>query len=307
MLKLYRNILLFALILATCGTTVNAQQDPIYSQYMFNMLTINPAYAGNREVLSATCLYRSQWRKIEGGPNTQLFTADMELRNKRVGLGVQLFNDNVEVINNTGFYGMYSYKVYFKKGILSLGLQAGLLKFKANYSQLALYDYNDPAFMANQNEFRFNFGAGALYNTDRFYIGFSVPHLAGQGKVNAAETNKNLYEQSNHWFLTSGYVFDMSPDIDLKPSFLIRAVNGAPLHYDVSLNVWLLNLAAVGVSYRSSEAVVGMLELQVLPQLRIGYSYDLTLSELGQQSTNEFMLRYEFGYSKKDLVSPRYF
>ncbi|UII26252.1 type IX secretion system membrane protein PorP/SprF [Fulvivirga maritima] len=307
---MYKNITYIFIIVGSLFLVrmeAKAQQDPVYSQYMFNMLTINPAYAGNREVLSVTSIYRSQWRNIEGGMNTQLFTADVGLKNKKVGLGLQVFNDNVEIIRNTGFYAMYSYKIRLNKGVLNFGIQAGAVKFKANYNQLQLYDYNDPAFMDNQNEFRVNFGAGLFYNTDRFYVGFSVPHLTGQGRVEVAESSQNIYEQSNHWFLTGGYVFDISPDIDLKPSFLLRAVNGAPLHYDIGTTVWLMNLAAVGVSYRSSEVVVGMLELQLIPQLRIGYAYDLTLSELGRHSTHEIMLRYEFGYSKKDLVSPRFF
>ena len=284
-----------------------AQQDPVYSQYMFNMLAINPAYAGSREVLSVTGTYRSQWKRIPGSSRTQLLSADCSARKKRVGLGIQFFNDDISVIRNTGVYGMYAYRVHLNNGLLSLGLQAGLLKFTANYSDLLLYDYTDPAFSQNQNEFRLNFGAGMFYNTDRFYAGFSVPHLTGQQRVQVSNEQKQIYEQVNHWFLTAGYVFKLSPDLTLKPSMLLRVVSGAPAHLDINANLWILNVAAVGVSYRTSEAVVSMLELQVNPQLRFGYAYDFTLTALGNQSTNEIMLRYEFGYSKKDMISPRFF
>lgn len=302
-----KKYILLTLLMAMVRISAVAQQDPVYSQYMFNMLSINPAYAGDREVLSVTGIYRSQWNRVEGGAQTQLFSADFSIRNKRIGIGMQVFNDDIAVLRNTGLYGMYSYRVHLNDGVLSFGLQTGFLKYNANYNNLLLYDYTDQAFMQNQNEIRVNFGAGVFFKTDRFYAGMSIPHLTGHGRVSVSGENRQIYEQVNHWFFTSGYVFTLNPDLVLKPSILLRAVAGAPLHADLNANLWFLNIAAIGVSYRTSEAVVGMLEIQVNQQFRLGYAYDVMLSNLGAQSTHEFMLRYEFGYSKRNLVSPRYF
>ena len=288
-------------------TEVSAQQDPVYSQYMFTMLAVNPAYAGSRDVLSVTGLYRRQWVGVTGSPETQLFSADFALKNKKVGLGLQLYNDEIGIVQNTGIYGSYAYRIKFEKATLSMGLQAGVVRFKADYASVQLAgSQDDIAFAQSQNEYRPNFGAGIFLNTDKFYVGFSAPHLIGQDRVSVSP-QKEMYTVANHWFATAGYVFTLSPELKLKPSAMLRMVNGAPIQVDINANVWLHDIVSLGVSYRTSQAIVGMFELQVTQQLRFGYAYDWSMTSLKSSGSHEFMLRYEFGYNRKNVLSPRHF
>lgn len=304
------NILTIAL-LSFVSFTMHAQQDPVYSQYMFTTLSINPAYAGSREVLSLTGLYRKQWIDIDGAPSTQYVSADFLLKKRKIGLGIQAFNDVIGIIENTGFYASYAYRIQMNKGVLSLGLQGGVVRFKANYANVKLSrnpaTNDDVAFAENQNEFRPNFGAGIYFHTDRFYVGLSVPHILGNEKITTSATGDHMREQPEHWFATAGLVLDMSPNVKLKPSVLARAVSGSPFHMDFNTNLWLHDVIGIGVSYRTDKSIVGILELQINPQLRIGYAYDYTMSALRNPGSHEVLLRYEFGYNKKNIVSPRYF
>ena len=285
-----------------------AQQDPLYSQYMFNMLGINPAYAGSRDLLSVTALGRSQWSGMKGAPSSQAILADFSVKEKKVGLGLQFFNDKIGITKTTGINLSYAYRLRFKKGMLSMGLQGGIASFKANYSdvQLSTADASDIAFANNINEIRPTVGAGVYYTTDKFYVGVSVPHLLHLDSYYSKSNSGSMYE-NNHWMLATGFVHHFSPDVVLKPSVLLRAVSGAPLTVDVNANMWFYNVVALGVSVRTSNMVVGMLEIQANRQFRFGYAYDFNTSGLTGRGSHEIMLRYEFGYEKKRMYSPRYF
>ncbi len=281
------------------------QQDPLYSQYMFNLLTINPAYAGNREILSTVALYRSNFRNPQGTPQTRMLSADWSLPDNRVGLGLHLYNDDLVVVNNTGLFGAYAYYIHMRGGTLSFGLQGGLTRYNLN-NDLALHDYNDPVFQADQQKWRFNIGSGFFFHTDKLYMGLSAPKIIGQGQVRINE-GENIQNQSTHWFMVGGYVFDVGPDIKLKPSTLLAIVPGAPPHVDINLNTWLHDVVALGVSYRTGRAFVTMLELQMSPQLRAGFAYDYIIGDFNHLNSYEIMMRYEFGKTKSNLVSPRHF
>lgn len=301
-----RITLIVLFILAGVGAA-QAQQDPLYSQYMFNMLGINPAYAGSREVLSVSAMARRQWINIKGAPVSQVLMGDFLLHDKKVGLGVQVFNDQIGIMKTTGLNGSFAYRLRFKKSVLAMGLQGGFTIFKANYTDVDLDGTPDVAFANNVNEFKPTIGAGIFYNTEKLYIGFSAPHLLNYSKYTTTEEGKSNIYQNNHWFLTGGYVFDLTHDIALKPSVLLRMVTGAPITADFNANVWFYNTVSVGLSYRTSEMMVGMMEFQLNKQLRFGYAYDWTMSELNNKGSHELMLRYEFGFEKKRMVSPRYF
>lgn len=303
----YRIVYLLAILCMLNATVATAQQDPLYSQYMFTMLAVNPAYAGSRDVLSVTGLYRRQWIGVNGTPETQLLTADFALKNKKIGLGLQAYNDEIGIVHNTGIYASYAYRIKFERATLSMGLQAGVVRFKADFASVKLGDNQDDiAFAQNQNEFRPNFGAGIFLNTDKFYIGISAPRLVGQDRISIS-SQKEMFAVANHWFVTAGYVFTLSPDLKLKPSAMLRVVDGAPPQIDINANVWLHDIVSLGVSYRTRNTMVGMFELQITEQLRFGYAYDLSLSSLKSQGSHEFMLRYEFGYNRKNVLSPRHF
>ena len=305
------NRLLSALALMFFSMGAYGQQEPMYSQYMFNMLNINPAYAGSRGAISTVALYRNQWVGFPGAPRTASFSFDMPLQNKKIGVGAQFYDDRIGIERTTGFNAMYAFRFQFAgSGTLSLGLQAGLLNYQANYTEVNTYVPNDPAFSSNVRGILPAFAAGVYYNSDKFYVGFSAPALLKTKiKYNNAAEIASVTSRDLHLFLTAGTVFDLNQDLALKPSMLIKAVSGAPVQMDLNVNLWLQNKIAIGASYRTGDALVGMVEFQFNQQFRFGYAYDKTFSNLGTlvNGTHELMFRMEFGSPAVRVTSPRYF
>ncbi len=241
---------------------------------------VNPAYVGSRGILSATAMYRRQWVGVEGAPETSTISFDMATRDNKVGLGIQAFNDQIGITKTTGFYATYAYRIRFEdKGSLAIGLQGGISNYKANLTKVDLIDSGDPAFAQNINAILPSFGAGVYYNSDRFYIGFSVPNLVKSylRKDQVYYTADVIAKKYMHFFFIAGYVFDLGENFKLKPSTLVKAVQGAPIQLDVNANLWIKDIVAVGASYRTGDAVSGLLEIQATNQLRIGYAYDHTV------------------------------
>jgi type IX secretion system PorP/SprF family membrane protein len=292
--------------------TAAAQQDAMFTQYMFNPLAVNPAYAGSRNVLSLTALHRDQWVGLKGAPKTTTFSADMPTWNNKLGLGFMAFNDEVGITKSTGFYGVYTYRIRFSGGgSLAFGLQGGVTNYKANLTQVSLIDRPDDVFSQNINSFLPTFGAGVYYNTDRYYIGFSAPNIIRSylRKDKYLYSSELIAKRFDHMFLMAGYVFDLKEDIKLKPSFLVKYVSGAPIQADINAQVWLKDVVSVGGSYRTDGSGAFLAEIQCTPQFRIGYSYDLSNKALStyNRGSHEIMLRYEFGFEKGKILSPRYF
>lgn len=287
---------------------VAAQKDPMFSQYMFNMTSINPAYAGNRGALNLNYFGRTQWTGIPGAPKTNTLSLDGATIGGRFGLGVQMYNDNIGVYKTNGANFMASTNVKVSEnGVLSGGIQFGLMNQRINYTDVVnVYDKNDPFFQQNFNTTDPTLGLGVFYNTDKFYAGASLPNILKSSNFNK---EANFKENNLHLFITAGYVFDINEDVKLKPSTLMKIVRGAPIEFDFNTNVWLKNMVGLGVSYRTGDAIVGMAELQLNRQLRIGYAYDYTTSQLRNYagSTHEVMFRYEFGKESKNIKSTRYF
>ena len=314
-----------AVLLLTLGvgsSRVQAQQDKMFSQYMFNMMALNPAYAGSRDVLSMTALYRAQWIGIEGAPRTTTFTADMPLNRERIGIGIQLYNDQVGVSNETGGYLSYAFRFRVgERSTLSLGLNGGLSAYSVRLADVITAPGSsgtDPAFANNINKMLPNFGTGIYLSNDLAYIGISVPRLLRNnlGDYNSGQTRAR---QVRHAYATAGFVVGLSPVLKLKPSVLVKYSEGAPLGFDGNVNLWINDRVAIGTSLRknqfntwsteTTDAVVGMLELQLSDQFRLGYAYDHTFGSLGRfaPSSHEIMIRYEFGFGKNRILTPRYF
>ncbi len=298
-------------LILTVSATAKAQQEPMYSQYMFNMMNINPAYAGSRGVVTATALYRNQWVGIDGAPKTASLGFDMPINSKKIGLGVQMYDDELGIERTTGLNVSYAFRIQLTEaGTLSLGLQGGVLNYRANYSQVRTFNPNDPSFNQNISGILPAAAAGIYYNSDKFYFGVSTPALlktkiSADGSTDIASvTGRDL-----HIYATTGFVVKLSPDLVLKPSILVKAVSGAPIEYDFNGNLWIQNVFSLGFSYRTGDAYVGMAELQLSRQLRLGYAYDKTFSDLStvNTGTHELMLRMEFGSSGGKVASPRYF
>lgn len=308
-----KTLLFFLLLVASLPLW--AQQDPMYSQYMFNGLVLNPAYAGSREAINVTALHRTQWVGIPGAPTTTTFSAHAPVKKDNIGLGLIFVNDRIGVTetNNLGFN--YAYMIKMSKGVLSLGLQASVMQYRADFTSVIHSfspDVFDPSFSSVVNRWLPNFGTGAYYRTDRFYVGLSMPNILTNnlnGETNVAFIGNNRARQYRHAFLTSGYVFDITKGLKLRPSFLLKYVDGAPLELDLNANLWLYDMFAVGLSYRSFDSIDALFEFQVTPQLSLGYAYDYTLTPLGRftSGTHEIMIRYEFGFGKSRIITPRYF
>jgi len=274
------------------------QSIPMYSQYMYNMTNINPAYAGNRGVPSLAFLWREQWAGMPGAPSTKSISYDLPINDKKVGIGFQLFDDRyASVIRRTGFNLMYNLKFPVSdNGVLSMGLKAGFYNDTKLLTDLDIVGATrayDIAFASNFNKIIPLAGAGVYYNDDKFYIGFSAPDVIVFSKVANYASEKSLYQVNEiHYYLASGYSFTLNEDVSVKPSILIKASSGAPIQADFNTSIWLKNIIGLGASYRSSESVLGMCELQVSPQLRFGYAYDMPFV---RPNSNELFLRLEFG------------
>ncbi|TDQ12015.1 PorP/SprF family type IX secretion system membrane protein [Pedobacter metabolipauper] len=291
----------------------NAQQDAMYTQYMFNTLAINPAYAGSRNVTSATALFRNQWTGIDGAPKTGTITLDAPVFDKRIGLGVQFISDKLGITQtNTGVISA-AYRIRMDEGTLAFGIQGSVSQFRADYTSVLLNSPGsgyDPAFADNVSKTLFNFGTGVYYNSDKFYIGLSAQDLISNKLTPYESPNTDLRNtQSMHLFLASGYVFSLSEDFKFKPSFLIKGVKGAPIEGDINATLWIKDVIGLGAQYRTSADVAGLIEIQATPQIRIGYSYDYSTTALKafNSGSHEIMLRYEFGFGKGKILSPRYF
>jgi type IX secretion system PorP/SprF family membrane protein len=307
-----KKIILFSILLLM---TINlyGQQDPQYSQYMFNTLAVNPAYAGSRDVLSATALGRKQWVGLAGAPTSATISADCPFKKEKVGLGIMISNDKIGVQTTTGASLYYAYRIRAKIGTLALGLSGAAMQYRADLTSVALSSNNtvaDPAFQNNVNKILPNFGAGIYFSNDKLYIGLSAPRLI-KNVISAYRIGTGLIygTQNRHFFAMAGYVFKLSNSLKYKPSVLLKIVEGAPLQADINSNIWLHDRIAFGVSYRTKDAVVGMIELQMNHQLRFGYAFDYSLTNLSNYNsgTHEIMIRYEFGYGGKVITSPRYF
>jgi type IX secretion system PorP/SprF family membrane protein len=309
--KTFFNIgkLAFVLTMLFQGTVL-AQQDPIYSQFMYNGLSINPAVAGSAETLSATAIYRKQWNNIEGAPETQTINLDAPVFYDRVGLGLSLINDKIGVTKNLTINTQYAYRILFAKNTLSMGLQGGVSNYKADYTSVVTNSQNamDDAFSNNTNRMIFNFGAGLYFYNERFFSGFSVPHILKQSLdgLNATGVQSRQYR---HYFFTTGYVFDIGLNFKVKPSTLVKVATGAPLQIDFNSNFWYKEMFCLGFSYRTKDSFSALVQLQIAKQFRIGYAYDYIISNLSRFTTgnNEILLRYELPKKNSKIITPRFF
>jgi len=309
MKKLMLVLVCFVSLLCSC-TPVQAQQDAMYSMYMFNGLAVNPAYAGSRERPAITALYRHQWTGLEGAPRTAVLSGHAPLLNDKMGLGMTLSSDNLSIFNTITLMGSYAYRIRVgKTGRLSLGVNVEVNNFRAKWQDLSLTDEYDQAFLsARKSVISPNFGAGIYYYSDRFYAGFAVPHLLNMSLTEhfKAEGTDMVARQWKHYFYTMGAVFNFGENVKFKPSLLFKHVKNAPFQADINAAFLFKEALWVGASYRTGDALVFMTEYNFSKGIRIGYAYDYTLSQLRNYSsgTHEIMVGYEF--MKKDTyLSPR--
>ncbi len=294
--------------------TANAQQDAQFTQYMYNTLSINPAYAGSRDVLSFLGLYRTQWVGLEGAPRT--FTASGHSPiGERFGIGVNVTNDEIFISKETYFDIDFSYTINVSdKGQLAFGIKAGgqLLNIDSNLANQGPYNPGDgSAEIFIDNKFSPQFGAGLYYYTNKFYAGLSVPNILETDHFDESSNSNSdaiAKERIGYYFMT-GYTFDLSNNLLLKPSLLTKVVEGAPLQVDLSANFLLYDKVTLGVAYRWSAAVSAMVGFQLTDQIMLGFAYDAETTELAQYNDGsyEFFLRFELFNKTDKIMSPRFF
>lgn len=291
-----------------------AQQDVLLSQYMFNNLLVNPAYAGSKRYASASLLYRNQWVKFEGAPKTFVATIHGPTRTRKVGLGLELAADKIGVTSRYDVYANYAYHMQLNEKLkLGLGLRGGISYFNAKLSELIVWDKPDALFdPSSVSNILPNFGAGAYLYGNKFYMGLSVPELLSYDPSRPASfdiKNNIVPKQVRHYFFTMGGAIELNPDFVLRPAMLIKYSQNTPVEFDFNLNLLIKKVLWIGGAYRTGDAAVGMIELQATRQLRIGYAYDFTTSQLKNYSngSHEIMIGYDFGYDIMKIKTPRYF
>lgn len=295
---------------------VQAQQDAQYTQYMYNTISINPAYAGSRDVLSIVGLHRSQWIGVDGAPRTNTLALNTPLgRSRRVGLGVSAVNDEIGPMNETYLSGDFSYTIPTSDvGKLSFGLKATAQFINVDFNQLSRLDLDDPEYAAGlDNNLNPNVGVGIFYHNTKTYVGLSVPNLletdhfdrnslAQTGQVSSAQERMNLY-------LIAGHVFTLSDVLKFKPTILGKMVSGAPLQVDASANFLINERFTIGAAYRWSAAVSALFGFQISDSLMLGLAYDRETTELVEYNSGSFevMLRYELFQKYSKVITPRFF
>ena len=291
-----------------------AQQEAMYTHYMYNTLAVNPAYAGTRDALTVTALHRSQWVGFAGAPVTQTLTMHTPLRNKKIGIGVSIINDVIGPDRNTGFTVDYSYKLRInKEAQLALGLKAGLSLLKSNLASLDIDDVNDPVFSNDvTSKLLPNFGFGAYYYTDRYYVGLSVPRLLENNyDDNTIEGSADLISQGKHYYFIAGANFDLTDEIQFRPTSLVKMSSTAPIEVDITAMFIYDNKFSLGIMGRSGDAVGILAGIMVLEQLEVGYSFDWSFAnstKVYNSGSHEIFVRYDFIYKNAARIhSPRYF
>lgn len=293
-----------------------AQQDPQYTHYMYNMSVVNPAYATATEsMLNIGSLYRTQWVGAVGAPKTLNFFAHMPV-NQKIELGLSLISDDIGdgAKKENNFYADFAYVLRLRNNHkLSFGLKAGFTSLQTNFNGFVFESGNvasDVAFAQDINIFKPNLGAGMYYFTNRYYIGLSVPNMLSTTHIEARNGVSAFGSENLHTFLTAGYVFELSPTFKLKPAAMTRFVPGAPVALDVSANMLYNNKFELGAAYRLGDAVSALMNVAVTDNLRVGYAYDHTLSNMGQfnSGTHEIFLLFDLNLMGKGFdKSPRFF
>jgi type IX secretion system PorP/SprF family membrane protein len=291
-------------------TGAHAQQDPHYTQYMYNMSVINPAYAGSKESISGGLLYRKQWVEIEDAPTTGTFFLHSPV-GSNVGLGLSVINDKIGPVEETNFYGDFSYTLHLGDVYnLAFGIKAGATHHKIDFNRIypTLPDIGDGAFSgSNPSETFLNVGSGVFFYSDHFYAAFSIPNML---KAKYLDYNGVKYGgEEMHYFATAGYVFELGPMWKLKPFGMVKSSFKSPPSFDASLNALYNDRFELGATWRNQDSFGAMVNIGITPSLRIGYAYDHIISDLDvtTSASHEVILLFDLNLSKKVSRSPRYF
>lgn len=302
----------FLIVLTTLAALgAKAQQDPMYTQYMENLSILNPAYVGSKDVATAMAVSRNQWVSMPGAPDTRTLAISSPVKDLNMGLGLSFLSDRIGVIKQNGLYLDYAYRLNLGNGaMLSLGLKGGINFYEAGLTGLQTNDPNDPVFAQDINrKFLPNLGVGAFFNGSNYYFGLSAPKLI-ENKINVnGFSSQGLSREQVHLFFMGGYVFGVNKIVKFKPSVLTSFVANAPLSLSLTGTLMFYDRLWLGAMYRFGDSFGGLFQVQVTNQLKVGYSYDLSVNQLSayNNGTHEIMIIYDFGSGKGKIRSPRYF
>jgi len=304
-------LLVLAFVFPMC---IQAQQEPMYSQYMFNGLAFNPAYAGSREALSISGLFRKQWVGFSGAPTTQTLSMHLPSFNRRHGFGVSVVNDQISYLGQTWLNADYAYRLPIGKGHLAFGLRGTVDFFRIGWEDADFKDRTDVVAINYPTQtFLPNAGFGLYYHSKSAYFGVSIPRLL-INEYDSVVPELSLSGNGpgglrRHYFATAGVVIKANEELQFKPSVLFKYVAGAPYQFDINLNTYFKNRFGIGASYRTGDALVGLVDFFLSPQLRMGYAYGYPLSNLNAYTSgsHELMIGYDFRFKKDGIFSPRLF
>lgn len=293
------------------AVVLHAQQEAMFTHYMYNTLGVNPAYAGSRDALTITALHRSQWVGFEGAPRTQTLTLHMPVYTDAVNLGLSVINDKIGPIHSTAVYIDYAFRFNItEKSKLALGLKMGFNNYNFNLSGLQVNTGNDPAFMVNDGAFSPNIGFGIYFDCESFYAGLSTPKLF-ENNYAYSVPNDNISDEERHFYLIAGGIVPLSSNLKLKPTGLVKVVPGAPIEVDLTASFLFYERFQLGAMYRTGDALGALVGVYITDQLSVGYSFDWSfVNETSKYNdgSHEIMLRYDlFFRDKRRIRSPRYF
>lgn len=285
-----------------------AQQDAQYTQYMYNTINVNPAYAGSRGALSIFALHRTQWVGLDGAPVTNTVSVNTPFNNSKLGLGVSIINDEIGPSTNNSISADISYYIPVSESYrLAFGVKGTANIFNVDVNKLNPGDQTDPSFQNMDNEFSPNIGAGLYLHSQKGYLGFSIPNFIETNTYN--DNDVAVYKEKINYYLIGGYVFDFSPSIKFKPTFMTKMTDGAPLQVDVSGNFMFNEKFTVGLAYRWSASLSAMIGFQITDGLYLGYAYDFETTELDNYNSgsHEIFLRYDLFKKNNKMLTPRFF
>lgn len=314
----YKIQLVLVFFLVAGSASMKAQYDAMFSQYMFNELAINPAYAGSKEAMSVNLLHRQQWVNFPGRPVTTSFSLHGPMMKEKMGIGLTVLNDRIGVLNRNLVYASYAYRLKLNKtSTLSFGLMTGLDNQINKFNTLNVSDassVSDPMFAtgaANINAF--NFGSGIYFSSKKFYCGLSVPRmLDNYGRVNSSGESYKITKMEAYkftYYLTAGAMFKLNEDLKLRTNAMVKAVQNAPAQLDLGANLLINDIVWTGLSYRTNASAAILLGVQVNKQFLVSYNFDYDLNKIQKysQGSHEIVLNYLFSYKGKKIVTPRYF
>ena len=293
-----------------CNFAAFAQQDPLFTQYMFNKLLVNPAYAGSKELFTIDMLNRTQWVNIDGAPETFTLSAHTAMRNKNVGLGLYVFRDVLGPTNNQGIMGTYAYRLHFTRSSLAFGLQFGIKYFDFDWNAMKV---KNPDYVFDPQDVRritpdANFGI--YYQSNRMFLGVSSKQLLQNDYGYATIDGKSSFSKlTRHFYLMGGLALPLDDKIVFRPSLMTKYTPNAPVQLDLNASFLFSDVFWIGASYRTQKAITFLTEFKLISRLRLGYSYDLYLNELQpfNYGSHEIRLSYEFPLYESRMKTPRYF